>query len=121
MCGFGRRDESQAIGHLTLRVRLLLDMANRINDRGTWVGPAIASGQHKAQRPAFRLGVVVSKRCLAMTYSRMRMHTTIGAGAFHFRVRDGIGWYHSAMVAKETVECRWLRLEQRRLAGGLGT
>jgi hypothetical protein len=35
-------------------------------------------------------------------------HTTIGAAAFHFRVRDGIGWYHSAMVAKETVECRML-------------
>ena len=43
---------------------------------------------------------MVFKRCLAMTYSRMRMHTTIGAGAFHFRVRDGIGWDHAAMVAK---------------------
>jgi len=27
-----------------------------------------------------------------MTYSRMRMHTTIGVQTFHFRVRDGIGW-----------------------------
>src|SRR5690606_14944946 len=27
-------------------------------------------------------------------------HTTIGAAAFHFRVRDGNGWYHSAMVAR---------------------
>ena len=27
-------------------------------------------------------------------------HTTIGAGAFHFRVRDGIGWDHTAMVAR---------------------
>ena|SRR5690606_7255631 len=41
-----------------------------------------------------------------MTYSCMRMHTTIGAAAFHFRVRDGIGWCHSAMVARETVERR---------------
>ena len=47
------------------------------------------------------------KRCLAMTYSRMRMHTTIGAGAFHFRVRDGIGWDHAAMVAKH-----WKRVGQ---------
>ena len=31
-------------------------------------------------------------------------HTTIGAGAFHFRVRDGIGWDHTAMVAREGVE-----------------
>ena len=32
--------------------------------------------------------------------------TTIGAAAFHFRVRDGIGWFHSAMVARERVEGR---------------
>ena len=30
-------------------------------------------------------------------------HTTIGAAAFHFRVRDGIGWDHSAKVARELV------------------
>jgi hypothetical protein len=28
-------------------------------------------------------------------------HTTIGACAFHFRVRDGIGWYHAAVSARE--------------------
>src|SRR5690606_12317073 len=33
-------------------------------------------------------------------------HSTIGAAAFHFRVRDGIGWFHSAMVAREGVEGR---------------
>ena len=31
-------------------------------------------------------------------------HTTIGAGAFHCRVRDGIGWYHAAVSAREAVE-----------------
>ena len=30
-------------------------------------------------------------------------HTTIGAAAFHFRVRDGNGWYHSANFTRETV------------------
>ena len=30
-------------------------------------------------------------------------HTTIGAAAFHFRVRDGIGWFHSANFTRETV------------------
>src|SRR5207244_9019472 len=30
-------------------------------------------------------------------------HTTIGAVAFHCRVRDGIGWFHNAMVTRETV------------------
>ena len=27
--------------------------------------------------------------------------TTIGAATFHFRVRDGIGWFHSANVARK--------------------
>src|SRR5690606_13891636 len=34
------------------------------------------------------------------------MHTTIGACAFHFRVRDGIGWFHAAIVTRERVEGR---------------
>jgi hypothetical protein len=33
----------------------------------------------------------------------MEVHTTIGAAAFHFRVRDGIGWDHSAIAARERV------------------
>ena len=45
-------------------------------------------------------------KALAMTYSCMRMHTTIGAAAFHFRVRNGIGWCHSAIVTMERVEGR---------------
>ena len=32
--------------------------------------------------------------------------STIGAVGFHGRVRDGIGWFHSAMVARERVEGR---------------
>ena len=42
-----------------------------------------------------------------MTYSCMYAHTTIGAVAFHFRVRDGIGWFHNAMVTRERVEGRF--------------
>ena len=38
-------------------------------------------------------------------------HTTIGAVAFHFRVREGIGWFHNAMVTRETVGgSRWQRI-----------
>ena len=33
-----------------------------------------------------------------------KCHTTIGAGAFHCRVRDGIGWDHAAIAAREGVE-----------------
>ena len=60
-------------------------------------------------------------RPLAMTYSRMLVHTTIGAAAFHFRVRDGIGWCHSAMITRERVEGRirpWLLARARTLSLG---
>ena len=36
-------------------------------------------------------------------------HTTIGACAFHFRVRNGIGWDHTAIVTRERVEGRSAR------------
>ena len=38
-----------------------------------------------------------------MPYFRMaKCHTIIGAKRFHFRVRDGIGWFTLAMVTKQT-------------------
>jgi hypothetical protein len=41
---------------------------------------------------------------LAVTYSGMpEGHTTIGAERFHFRVRNGIGWFPLAMAARQTV------------------
>ena len=36
-----------------------------------------------------------------MTYFHRRMPTIIGAGAFHRPVRDGKGWFHSAMVVRQ--------------------
>ena len=47
-------------------------------------------------------------------------HTTIGAAVFHFRVRDGIGWYHSAFVTRERVEGRRHRMMQRHALRGWG-
>jgi hypothetical protein len=39
-----------------------------------------------------------------VTYSGMACgHTTIGAERFHFRVRNGIGWFPLAMAARQTV------------------
>ncbi|KMS65218.1 hypothetical protein BVRB_038210, partial [Beta vulgaris subsp. vulgaris] len=49
-----------------------------------------------AQWCAGRLGVAPGDDLLSHGLG----HTTIGAAAFHFRVRDGNGWYHSAMVAR---------------------
>ena len=37
-----------------------------------------------------------------MTYSGMACgHTTIGAERFHFRVRNGIGWFPLAIAARQ--------------------
>ena len=42
-------------------------------------------------------------KCLAVSYSHMgRPHTTIGAERFHFRVRNGIGWFPLANAARQT-------------------
>ena len=42
-------------------------------------------------------------KSLAIPYFRMaNCHTIIGAKRFHFRVRDGIGWFTFAMVTKQT-------------------
>ena len=55
--------------------------------------------------------------CLAVPYFRMGVHTIIGAGRFHFRGRDGIGWFTPAMAARQFVAApfSW----GRPVAGGL--
>ena len=53
------------------------------------------------KNPSLRLGF--SNTSLAIPYFRMaNCHTIIGAKRFHFRVRDGIGWFTLAMVTKQT-------------------
>ena len=43
-----------------------------------------------------------SDRSLTVTYSRMATgHTTIGAERFHFRVRNGIGWFPLAHAVRQ--------------------
>ena len=60
----------------------------------------------------FRPGVLF--RILAVTYSRLAYgQTTIGAERFHFRVRNGIGWFPPAMTARKTV-ARAARSQPRR-------
>ena len=45
-------------------------------------------------------GMKVGKK-LATTYSRIALrYTTIGAATFHFRVRDGNGWFHRAIITR---------------------
>ena len=51
--------------------------------------------------PPVKMGFLI--KSLAMTYFHMATcHTIIGAKRFHFRVRDGIGWFTLAMVTKQT-------------------
>ena len=58
-------------------------------------------------------GVLV--RSLAVPYFRMGVHTIIGAGRFHFRGRDGIGWFPPAMAARRF--CRRPRTSVRGRCG----
>jgi hypothetical protein len=54
------------------------------------------------KNPSLIAWVFQDKR-LAIPYFRMaNCHTIIGAKRFHFRVRDGIGWFTFAMVTKQT-------------------
>ena len=56
----------------------------------------------KKPRPKLMDGAFMYKR-LAIPYFRMaKCHTIIGAKRFHFRVRDGVGWFTLAMVTKQT-------------------
>ena len=48
-------------------------------------------------------GAAFLNKILAVSYSHMgRPHTTIGAERFHFRVRNGIGWFPFAIAARKT-------------------
>ena len=55
----------------------------------------------KKKTQAKKLGF--SNKRLAIPYFRMaNCHTIIGTKRFHFRVRDGVGWFTLAMVTKQT-------------------
>ena len=57
----------------------------------------------KRQKKTQALNLGFNIKSLAIPYFRMaNCHTIIGAKRFHFRVRDGIGWFTFAMVTKQT-------------------
>ncbi len=70
----------------------------------------LSRAQKKAQlflQLGFRFGR------LAIPYFRMaNCHTIIGTKRFHFRVRDGVGWFTLAMVTKQSGLTRSLFLSQ---------
>src|SRR5690242_4071087 len=72
----------------------------------------VLPGQDAAERTKMKTPVFRRGFWLEAPGSVLLLHgecqTTIGAGAFHFRVRDGIGWDHTAMAARESVRCAQL-------------
>ena len=47
-------------------------------------------------------GGCFTRKCLAVSYFHMgKPHTIVGAGRFHYRVRDGIGWFPPAIATKQ--------------------
>jgi hypothetical protein len=59
---------------------------------------------HRNKKPLRPITAGVLIKSLAVTYFHMgKPHTIIGAKQFHFRVRDGIGWFPLANAARQTV------------------
>src|SRR5690606_41725479 len=90
----------------TLAVRLTVPLVGPVEDLHLQVGAPCRAHQKKKPQPfraaAFRI------KSLAMSYSHMgRPHTTIGAERFHFRVRNGIGWFPLAIAARQPARFRW--------------
>src|SRR5438477_11370152 len=70
------------------------------------------------------MGLTTGHFVLATSYSRAAYRrTTIGAAAFHFRVRNGNGWCHHANVTRGRNRIGGSLLSQRRKreAESLGT
>jgi hypothetical protein len=64
--------------------------------------PKAGIGRHHKKSRTL-MGAAFRNKILAVSYSHMgRPHTTIGAERFHFRVRNGIGWFPLAIAARQT-------------------
>src|SRR5215469_5404041 len=76
----------------------------------------ITARTHKRQRPPQGRALSFYEAPGDDLLSHGLSHTTIGAAAFHFRVRDGIGWFHSANFTRETVGASPSKERMRRLS-----
>ena len=55
----------------------------------------------KTKKPPARCAPGAWDKNLAVSYFRMgKPHTIIGAERFHYRVRDGFGWFPLAIAAR---------------------
>ena len=70
--------------------------------RNKTVGDRYDKFEAKKNPKRFLLGFGIKR--LAASYFHMgKPHTIIGAEQFHFRVRDGIGWFLLAMTTRQTL------------------
>src|SRR4051794_29568208 len=85
-------------------------ISGALRDRNIQAGPTgvardgiaaikLPPAKRKSKTPAARWSS--GRLVLATSYSRTTYRrTTIGAAAFHFRVRNGNGWDHCAMITR---------------------
>src|SRR5690606_36813103 len=94
----GRRGPRDRPRRRTGSPRQRLSRARRLLKRAHRAGGPSKKIPDRYVRPG-----IFALRSLAMSYSRVEsFHTTIGAERFHFRVRDGIGWFPFAIAARQT-------------------
>ena len=69
---------------------------------GAWQCPTLTQGIHATHPHFVRAAALRSrpKSAILPICHMGRPHTTIGAEHFHFRVRNGIGWFLLAMAAR---------------------
>ena len=92
---------SPPVARETLAVQLTLPLAGCVKD--FHLQESAPCRAHK-KKPLLVSQQGFSFRSLAVTYSGMpEGHTTIGAERFHFRVRNGIGWFPLAIAARQAV------------------
>lgn len=80
------------------------------------LGQRKIDGLHKKENPVARAAGFSGKNPGDDLLSHGLGRTTIGAAAFHFRVRDGIGWFHSANFTRKTVGVSPSKERMRRLS-----
>src|SRR6202795_1064873 len=76
----------------------------------TWQMPLDTWMMHPPKKRPGSLFPTSRAVILATSYSRTTYRrTTIGAAAFHFRVRNGNGWGHCAMITRRLVKPKLAR------------
>ena len=92
--------------HAALRQRTLLPESELDGLRTIWASKQSDDADNPIRRSDYYRGIQKIE-CLAVSYFHMgKPHTIIGAERFHYRVRDGIGWFPLAIATKQDSKFR---------------